>query len=339
MEMSGFSSSEAKLGLLEGALPEAGRNHLQLRREQALRGGPPVTFEEMWAWVRRTWGAEDGQQAILADLKALKPETSGKLTAEAWLAYTTAFQLHLSRLPEKPSDSELADWAIDKLPADLVGSVKKEEYCRKNLRPILRLTGALGVDMGELQALFQATAGGPVTIRVAESCFEVETRSQEAAEALLFRTGQRLATGQTLSFALKEQRMSLEEVFLRVGAELRIREHCAPKKSSPEGSAAVAAVSASLLCSEARGPVQGGPQALLVEARACGYGSCGNLKIGFMCCGRCSASSEHYYFIFDGSAATFCIYLFSIAGYWLFWPTRSAAQLKIPRSRLSPPCI
>ncbi len=79
----------------------------------------------MWAWVRRTWGAEDGHQAILADLKALKPENSGKLTAEAWLAYTTAFQLHLSRLLEKPSDTELADWPIDKLRADLVACVRK----------------------------------------------------------------------------------------------------------------------------------------------------------------------------------------------------------------------
>ncbi len=74
MEMAGILTNEAKLDTLGRSLPPAGYTYIQLKQVEALRGAsPPVRYEDIWAWVVRNYGGGDDQQAILSELRALRP--------------------------------------------------------------------------------------------------------------------------------------------------------------------------------------------------------------------------------------------------------------------------
>jgi len=60
-----------KLSLLSSSLPQAGKDELQRRIEEADRNGGKVSYLGFWNWVCQEWGQGDEQTVLREELKAL----------------------------------------------------------------------------------------------------------------------------------------------------------------------------------------------------------------------------------------------------------------------------
>ena len=135
--------------MLEASLTQAGLAELQRRREDHLRGrAPPVSFEDFWQWVVRTYG-QDPRAATLQELRSLEPQTQGKLTAESWLAYSEEFMLRLARL-EDAREEKVADWPLARVPESMRTGLLREELKLNRRRPLVRVSGVAGTPREQL---------------------------------------------------------------------------------------------------------------------------------------------------------------------------------------------
>ena len=122
------------------------------RREDHLRGqAPPVRYDDVWQWVLRTYG-QDLRSSTLQELRLLEPQTQGKLTAEAWLAYSKEFLLRLARM-EDAREEEVADWPLARVPDHTRTALLRQEAKSNKRHPVVRLTGTSGMSTEGIQLM------------------------------------------------------------------------------------------------------------------------------------------------------------------------------------------
>ena len=223
---SGTLNDAARLALLEDSLPMAGKSELQRRREEAQRGsGPPLTWSSVWSWIVLTYG-EDTQQATMEELRSLRPENRGKLTAVAWLTYAAEFRLRHARL-ENPRVEEVQELIMSNAPESCRTSFFRELAKREQRKPTLRLTGMSGVPIPPIEQLVRQLLGpGDHHLRMwpQGAGIHVELGNPVDKQTLLNYSGCRTQSGHSLVFAPVKQHMGLEDTLNWVLSDLKCRE-------------------------------------------------------------------------------------------------------------------
>ena len=140
------------------------KKEIQRRKNETQRGqSPPITWPLIWAWVVTTYG-EDTQLATMEELRALRPENRGKLTADAWLTYAAEFRLRHARL-ENPRAEEVQDLILSNAPDSTRTSFFRDLAQKEQYHPSLRLTGLADIPPTQVEALLQQLLGGSTTAR------------------------------------------------------------------------------------------------------------------------------------------------------------------------------
>ena len=205
---------------LKESVDPASQDEIQRRTEL----GGPVSYTQIWEWFLGRWG--DSETLLREDWKLLKPENVGKLNLQNWQQYEAKFKLLVGRMQGNPPPlDEQWNAVVEKLPDTIRKRVVKEQDKRNNQRSMVKILGLQGISAAQVATVVTALCGlPPLQVMTEGANFAVQLQGRDIRQKLLAKSGTPFANGQVPRIVGVEDKMSLQEVFDLVSAELRCQE-------------------------------------------------------------------------------------------------------------------